>query len=120
MKRARNKIKPETAENLFSFLERKGTSSAIYTLRILIEREVEVKIGLYVCFVDYCKIFDKVRHNQVMEMLENLNIDGKNLKVIKNIYWQQVAEIARSWHVPGSQSWSLSRMRAISKPILFI
>lgn len=46
---------------------------------MLIERTTEVKI----CFIDYCRGCDKVRHKHVTEMLENINIDSKDLRVIK-------------------------------------
>ena len=49
--------------------------------------------NLYLCFIDYTKAFDKVKHNDVIYMLENLNIDSKDLRIIKNIYWQQTAAI---------------------------
>ncbi len=69
----------------------KGTSNAIYILRTLIERALEVQKDLYVCFIDYTKAFDRVRHEEIISMLESLNIDGKDLRVVRNLYWEQTA-----------------------------
>ncbi|XP_063615371.1 uncharacterized protein LOC134788408, partial [Penaeus indicus] len=38
----------------------------------------------------YTKAFDKVRHDEIINILEQLHIDGKDLR-IKNIYWEQIA-----------------------------
>ncbi|GFN90163.1 hypothetical protein PoB_001666900 [Plakobranchus ocellatus] len=48
MLRIRNKIKPEIAEEQCGFVEDKGTSNAIYILRTLIERALEVQ-KMYIC-----------------------------------------------------------------------
>ncbi|XP_063586323.1 uncharacterized protein LOC134763697 [Penaeus indicus] len=40
---------------------------------------------------DYTKAFDKVRHDEIINILEQLHIDGKNHRIIKNIYWEQIA-----------------------------
>ena len=40
---------------------------------------------LYLCFIDYSKAaFDKVRHEKLFNILEHLDIDGKDLRVIRN------------------------------------
>ncbi|GFO11606.1 hypothetical protein PoB_003811100 [Plakobranchus ocellatus] len=52
MLRIRNKIKPEIAEEQCGFVEDKGTSNAIYILRTLIERALEVQKDVYLCLID--------------------------------------------------------------------
>ncbi|GFO41456.1 endonuclease-reverse transcriptase [Plakobranchus ocellatus] len=69
----------------------KGTRNAISTLSMLIERWIEMQKDLNLCFIDYSKAFDKVRHVELLRMLEKLDIDGKDLKVIRNLYWDQTA-----------------------------
>ena len=59
MRRTRQKIKEEIADEQFGFVEGKGTQNAIYTLRTLIERSLEVQKDIYVCFIDYTKAFTK-------------------------------------------------------------
>ncbi|GFO14782.1 condensin complex subunit 3, partial [Plakobranchus ocellatus] len=91
MLRIRNKIKLEIAEEQCGFVEDKGTSNAIYILRTLIERTLEVQKDVYLCFIDYTKAFDRVRHDEIITQLKQLNIDGKDLRIIKTMYWEQTA-----------------------------
>ena len=46
---------------------------------------------LYVCFVDYTKAFDKVQHEELFHLLEGIDLDGKDLRVLRNLYWEQTA-----------------------------
>ena len=93
MKRIRNKVYTEKADNQCGFIEGKGTANAIYILRQIIERTLEVNKDLYVCFIDYTEAFDRVRHEEIITILEQLNIDGKDLRIIKNICWEQKAAV---------------------------
>ncbi|GFO05641.1 RNA-directed DNA polymerase from mobile element jockey-like [Plakobranchus ocellatus] len=79
MLRVRNKIKPEIAEEQRGFVEDKGASNAIYILRTLIERALEIQKDVYLCFIDYTKAFDRVCHDEIITQLKQLNIDGKDL-----------------------------------------
>ena len=91
MMRVRNKIKPEIAEEQCGFVEGKGTSNAILKLRTLIERSLEVNKDVCLCFIDYTKAFDRVRHDELVRQLTQLKVDGKDLRIIKNMYWEQRA-----------------------------
>ena len=51
MMRVRNKMNPEIAEG-------KGTTHAIFILRTLIERALEIQKDVYLCFIDHTKAFD--------------------------------------------------------------
>ena len=59
MNRMRNKILPEISETQFGFMTDKGTRNAIFSLRTLMERAIEVQNDLYLCFIDYAEAFDK-------------------------------------------------------------
>ena len=91
MMRVRNKINPEIAEEQCGFVEGKGTTNAIFILRTLIERALEIQKDVYLCFIDYTKAFDRVRHDEIIKELTKLKIDGKDLRIIKNMYWEQTA-----------------------------
>jgi exonuclease III len=93
MMRMKNKITPEIAKEQYGFMPDKGTRNAIFILRMIIERSIEVKHDLYLCFLDYTKAFDKVKHDSLFQILEKLDIDGKDLQIIRNIYWDQKAAI---------------------------
>ena len=55
--RVRKKFKSEIGEEQDRFVALKSTTNAIYTLRIIIERALEVQIDVYLCFIDYTKAF---------------------------------------------------------------
>ena len=93
MMRIRNKILPEIAQEQCGFIEGKGTVNALYIIRTIIERALEVQKDLHLCFIDYTKAFDKVKHDNIIDILEALNIDGKDLSIIENMYWEQTAAI---------------------------
>ena len=46
-----------------------------------------------ICFIDYSKAFDKVKHEKLFEMLNQLDVDGKDLRVLRNLYWDQTAAV---------------------------
>ena len=74
-------------------MEDTGTRNAIFIVRTLCERAIEVQHDLYLCFIDYAKAFDKVKREDLFEFLQTLDIDGKDLRLIRNLYWEQSAAI---------------------------
>ena len=62
-------------------------------LRIVIGKLLEKHKKVYICFIDYKKAFDRVYHAKLLETLKKLEIDGKDLNLIMNLYWQQTASI---------------------------
>ena len=49
--------------------------------------------NLRLCFIDYSKVFDKVRHSDLFDILSRLSFDGIDLRVLRNLYWVQEAVI---------------------------
>lgn len=50
---------------------------------------------VFAYFIDYEKAFDRIRYEKLIEILEELkiikynkNIDNKNIRIIKNLYWK--------------------------------
>ena len=74
-------------------MQNKGTRNAIYILRTLAERAIEMQKDVYLCFIDYSKAFDRVRHKEWIQILMQLDIDGKDICLIGNLYWDQNAAI---------------------------
>ena len=91
--RIERKIDEQIAEEQYGFRSGRGTREAIFNLRIITERAMEVNQDIYLCFIDYEKAFDKVRHEDLMQMLIDIGLDGKDLRVIRNLYWDQEAAI---------------------------
>ena len=46
---------------------------------------------VYLYLTDCTKAYDLVRHDETITQLTELKLDGKNLQVIKNLYWEQIA-----------------------------
>ena len=93
LERIRGKIRREISEEQYGFMQGKGTRNAIYILRMLSERAIEMQRDLFICFIDYEKAFDRVRHEDLIEMLQRIGLDGKDLRLITNLYWEQKAII---------------------------
>ena len=74
MMRMQNKIRLEIAKEQYGFKSDKGTGNAIFILRMLIERTIEIKQDIRLDFLDYTKAFDKVKHDGLFQILEKLNI----------------------------------------------
>ena len=86
MWRARKNIKPEIGKEQCGFMKDTGTRHAIFTLRMICERSIEMQKDIYLCFIDYTKAFDKVKHVQLLDMLQDLDIDGKDIRLLRNLY----------------------------------
>ena len=93
MARMRKSLRPEISQLQFGFVPDKSTRNAIFTLSMLAERCIEMQKDLYLCFIDYSKAFDKVRHEKLFNILEHLDIDGKDLRGIRSLYWDQSAAV---------------------------
>ena len=46
---------------------------------------------IYLCFIDYAEAFDKVQHEDLLKLLNSLDLDGKDVRLIRNLYWEQTA-----------------------------
>src|SRR5437867_12849069 len=88
-----------------------GTRNAIFQLRMISERitqmngEKEIKgkkktkmkkKKIYLCFVDYQKAFDRVRHDKLAEVMVKAGIPDLERRLIINLYWRQHA--AGRWY----------------------
>ena len=93
MHRMRKCIRPEISNKQFGSMPDKGTRNAIFTLSMLMERRMEMQKDIYLCFIDYSKAFDKVKHEELCQILEKLDIDGKDLRIVRNLYWDQTAAV---------------------------
>jgi len=68
--------------------------NAIFVLRMLCERSIEDQQHAFLCFIDYQKAFDKVRHSQLLTILKRIGtIDGKDFRIIRHLYYEQKAAI---------------------------
>ena len=75
------------------FRKGKGTRDAIFQLRMVGERALQMGKQLFLCFVDYQKAFDRVSHDKLVEVLERAEIPELERRLIINLYWDQKAKI---------------------------
>lgn len=87
------KIEKDNSNTQFGFRKGLGTRDALFAYNVLIQRCMDVNQDVYVCFLDYNKAFDKVRHDQLVQLLENKDIDQRDIKIISNLYYNQKAVI---------------------------
>ena len=59
-----------------------GTREGIFNLRTICERAAGVQKDVYICFIDYTKAFDRVKHLKMIECLSEIGIGGTDLQII--------------------------------------
>lgn len=77
----------------FGFRKGLGTREALFALNVLSQRCLDMNQDLHVCFIDYHKAFDRVRHDQLMETLIKRRIDHRDIRIISNLYYSQKAAV---------------------------
>ena len=79
----------------------KGTREGIFNMRMLCERYCEVSKDIYACFIDYEKAFDRVNHESMIKCLKDIGLNGKDIRLIVNLYWTQKAYIQLEQDLSG-------------------
>ena len=73
-------------ENQIGFMPDCRTSDHIFILKSAIDKYLRKKKKLYVCFVDFRKAFDSVRHEALFLKMQRLGIGGLFYKIVKEMY----------------------------------
>ena len=68
-----------------------GTCEGIFNLIIILEKYLECNRDVLICFIDFEKAFDRVKHEKMKDWLSNIGIDGKDLRFVGNLNWKQRA-----------------------------
>ena len=71
----------------------KGTGNAIFVPRMLLERSIEEQKYVYVGVIDYSKALDTVIHKLLVDLLQSLDVDQVELRLLINLYWNQTAAV---------------------------
>ncbi|CAI9719980.1 Hypothetical predicted protein [Octopus vulgaris] len=87
--RARSRTTHEIAIEQFAFGKDAGTRNAIFVLRTITERAMEMQNDIFMCFADYTKAFGKVKHDILFQELSNLDLNGKDLQILQDLYRNQ-------------------------------
>ena len=49
-------------------------------------RYLEKHKDVHICFIDYEKVFDRVKHEKLCDVSKAMNFDGKDIRIIANLY----------------------------------
>ena len=101
MLRIRNKILPEISTEQYGFMKDKGTKNAIFVLLMLSEPAIQTQQTMYLYFIDWKKAFDSVNHEKLLQLLNKIGIDNKDLRLILALYCEQTANVKISNDVTG-------------------
>ena len=86
-----SKIDREVSRLQNGFRSGLGTREGIFNLRKVIERSLEMRNDICICFIDYTKAFDRVIHSKMIDCLKDVGIDDRDLQIIAKMYWEQTA-----------------------------
>lgn len=87
------KCEENNGETQFGFRNGLGTREALFAIQVLIQRCRDVNCDVYVCFLDYTKAFDRCQHEKLLDLLTDIGLDGKDIRIIANLYWGQKATV---------------------------
>ena len=63
------------------------------TEKVKQRKKTKKRKKLYLCFVDYQKAFDKVKHDKLAEVMEKAGVPEMERRLIINLYWRQHAVV---------------------------
>lgn len=87
------KAEERIGKTQFGFRTGIGTREAIFSLSQITEKAMEMNIPLFLCFIDYEKAFDRIRHDKLIEILKKIGLDSKDIRIIRDAYWNQKTKV---------------------------
>ena len=76
------KIDNEVSRLQSGFRSGSGTRESIFYLRTVCEQAIDLGKDVYICFIDFIKAFDRVKHSKIIECLSEIGIDDKDIQII--------------------------------------
>ena len=95
--RIRGRTLHEIAPEQYGFMPDKGTANAKCVLRMLVDRSIEKQKYVYVCFIDYS--IDTEKHKLLVDVLQSLDIDQTELRLLISLYWNQPAAVKCDYNI---------------------
>lgn len=119
-KRISLKLENDISSSQFGFRQGLGTREALFGINTLVQRSLDVNRDIYACYIDFTKAFDTVKHDKLISILKTKNIDGHDIRIIANLYWNQTAKIkVESEFSEEIQIMKGVRQGCILSPLLF-
>ena len=84
------------------------------------ERYIEKQKYVYVCFIDYSKACDTVKHKLLLDLLQSLDVDQAELRLLISFYWDQTAAVKCDNNMSAQMSIKQGvRQGCVASPHLF-
>ena len=112
--------KLQTSNVQFSFKKEHSTTTCSLTLKEVITYYLNRESNVYACFIDASKAFDRIRHDQLFDILRKRGIPPIILRMIIDMYSRKSSKVM--WNGVHSANFSASngvRQGGIASPILF-
>ena len=84
------------------FRKDRGTRDQIANIRGIIEKARGFQKNIYFCFIDYAKVFDRVDHNKLWNIVQEMGIPDYLICLLRDLYVGQQATV-RIGH--GTTDW---------------
>ena len=84
-------------------MKSRGTRCQIANIHWIIEKAREFHKNIYFCFIDYTKAFDRVDHNKLWKILQEMGIPDHLTCPLRNLYAGQEATV-RTGHEKNTGS----------------
>ena len=91
------RLHSELAEEQAGFGPGKGTRDQILNLKMLLEKNREVRTDVYLCFIDYRTAFHTVVHEVFWNVMAEMGFKKHLIDLIRNLYMSQKATV-RTMH----------------------
>ena len=68
------------------FRKGRGTRDQTANICCIMEKAREFQKNIYFCFIDYVKVFDRVDHNTLWKILQEMGIPDHLTCLLRNLY----------------------------------
>ena len=75
------------------FRKGRGTRDQTANICCIMEKAREFQKNIYFCFIDYVKVFDRVDHNTLWKILQEMGIPDHLTCLLRNLYAGQKATV---------------------------
>lgn len=91
--RIRKKCEEVIGATQFGFRDSLGTREPLFCLQVLLQKCRDMQQEVYIGLIDYAKAFDKVQHEKMIKILQDIGLDARDIRIIRNLYWNQKANV---------------------------